>query len=102
MPPLSDLLRPLVGTPAVAAPPMEPIPPSPATTDLQLVTCIAAWEQEARCGRWSEPDPVGPQFELLAPEPEPSLLGSGWDSWSWGDHWLDEPQVEELPGFRDD
>jgi hypothetical protein len=80
-----------------------------AAGDLQLAVCIQAWEHAAASGHWSEPAPV--EVDLLAaglapelaaePEPEPSLVGSAWDSWSWGDHWLDDPQVEELPGCWD-
>lgn len=80
---------------------MEPIHPFLPAADLQLAACIQAWALEAASGHWVEPAPVVLQAELPTPEPEPSLVGSAWDSWSWGDHWLDDPQVEELPGCWD-
>lgn len=59
--------------------------PSPGAPQLDAV--IDAWATAAAAGDWSEPDPAD----------VPSLIGSGWDSWSCGDHWLDEQQIDELP-----
>ena len=66
------------------------------TTTPQLAAAIDAWELACTQG-WSEPEPV--QLPLPAPtEPEPSLIGSGWDSWS-GNHWLEDPQIDELADY---
>ncbi|WP_322781545.1 hypothetical protein [Synechococcus sp. CBW1107] len=97
-----------------AVPPMEPIlspqdssarsqaHPCPsacrASFGLQLAATIEAWEAECACG-WLEPAPVDRQGELSLPSVnEPALIGSCWDSWS-SHPYLEQQQVEELPGF---
>ena len=88
-----------VGTVFFAVPPMEPITTAhqhPA--DLQLAATIEAWEAECAAG-WSEPAPVDLQGELSLPAAaDQGLLGSAWDSWS-SNPYLEQPQVEEQPGF---
>jgi hypothetical protein len=82
-----------------AVPPMEPLTTAhqhPA--DLQLAATIAAWEAECAAG-WIEPAPVDLQGELSLPAAaDQGLLGSAWDSWS-SNPYLEQPQVEEQPGF---
>jgi hypothetical protein len=62
--------------------------------DPQRLAVLAAWEAEVAAG-WQEPEPEQP--ELVELPLDPALVGSGWDSWS-SNPWLDEQQVEELPG----
>lgn len=70
---------------------MEPILTNPP----QLSAAIEAWELACASG-WTEPAPEAVQLPLPAPtEPDPTLIGSGWDSWS-GNHWLENPQIDEL------
>ena len=65
---------------------------------LQLAATIEAWEAECACG-WLEPEPVALQGELSLPSVnESALIGSAWDSWSTHPY-LEQQQVEELPGF---
>ncbi|PZU98612.1 hypothetical protein [Cyanobium sp. ULC084] len=70
--------------------------PDSLADSLQLQATIAAWEAEASAGRWQEPAPVCLQSTLGLVSDEPSLIGSGWDSWSCGDHWLYDQQIDEL------
>ncbi len=69
--------------------------PDSLTDSLQLQATIAAWEAEVAAGRWQEPAPVCLQSTMELVIDEPSLIGSSWDSWSCGDHWLYDQQVEE-------
>lgn len=71
---------------------------SSASSSLQLVATIEAWEAECSCG-WFEPAPIACQSELSLPSVnDPALIGSCWDSWSTHPY-LEQKQVEELPGF---
>ena len=71
---------------------------SSASSSLQLVATIGAWEAECSCG-WFEPEPIACQGELaLPPVYESAVIGSAWDSWSTHPY-LEHQQVEELPGF---
>ena len=78
---------------------MEPSPAaqlSPAA--LQLAATIEAWDLAAIQG-WVEPEPADLQAELsVSLDDHPALIGSAWDSWS-SNAYLEQPQVEELPGF---
>jgi hypothetical protein len=68
------------------------------TTPPQLVATIEAWELACASG-WTEPAPEPVQLPLSVPtEPDPSLIGSGWDSWC-GNHWLEDPQIDELVDY---
>jgi len=62
--------------------------------DPQRLALLAASEAELASG-WHEPEPE--HSELLELPLDPALVGSGWDSWG-SNPWLDEQQVEELPG----
>lgn len=67
------------------------------TTTPQLAASIEAWELACAAG-WTEPAPVVLELPLPPVDDEPSLIGSGWDSWS-GNHWLENPQIDELPHY---
>ena len=67
------------------------------TTTPQLVAAIEAWELACAAG-WTEPAPVVLKLPLSPVDDEPSLIGSGWDSWS-GNHWLEDPQIDELEAW---
>ncbi len=67
-----------------------------AAFDPQRLAILAAWEAELASG-WQEPEPESVQPELFELPVDPALVGSGWDSWG-SNPWLDEQQVEELPG----
>jgi hypothetical protein len=85
---LFSLLRPLVAAGACQ------VFLTSLVADPQRLAIFAAWEAELAAG-WQEPEPE--QHELLELPLDPALVGSGWDSWS-SNPWLDEQQVEELPG----
>ncbi len=71
---------------------------SSASSSLQLAATIEAWEAESACG-WREPAPADRQGELSLPSVnDPALIGSCWDSWTTHPY-LEQQQVEELPGF---